>query len=133
MSSRRKKPAGSPLLDLLAESLRQDETQDRSDDAKALCAYGALALVQVPLRGVFPPQDEALDDAIDDIATKHLGFGDATRAVANATARLTQAERIEVDQAVTHLRIVADKAYFYAGIAFGVTLVDFGGGSRTSS
>jgi hypothetical protein len=126
MSRRRKKATGSPLLDLLAESLARDDSQDRTDDAAALRAYGELALHQVPLRGIFPPQDEALDDAIDDVATRFLGFGDASKGFEAVTARLTARQRLDVEQAVTQLRIVSDRAYFYAGIAFGVTLVDFG-------
>jgi hypothetical protein len=127
MSRRRKKAPGSPLLDLLVDSLAQDPTQDRSSDAAALRAYGELALVQVPLRGVFPPQDEELDDAIDEIATQFLGFGKASHAFAEALTLLNPIQRNEVDEAVTALRIVSDKAYFYAGVAFGATLVNFGG------
>jgi hypothetical protein len=126
MSPRRKKAPGSPLLDLLVHSLEQDDTQDRSGDAAALRAYGELALAQVPRRGVFPPQDEDLDDAIDEIATRCLGFGNATHAFAEAMTLLNPRQRNEVEEAVTHLRIVSDKAYFYAGVAFGATLVNFG-------
>lgn len=126
MSARRKKAPGSPLLDLLVDSLEQDDTQDRSSDAAALRAFGELALVQVPLRGIFPPQDEELDDAIDDIATQFLGFGEASHGYADAMTLLNPRQRNEVEQAVTQLRIVSDKAYFYAGVAFGATLVNFG-------
>jgi len=124
--SRRKHAAGSPLLDLLADSLERDESHGRSGDAAALRAYGALALHQIPLRGVFPPHDEALDEAIEAIATKCLDFGAAADAFDEATAQLTPRQRLDVEQAVTDLRIVSDKAHFYAGIAFGITLVDFG-------
>jgi hypothetical protein len=126
MAPRRKKAAGSPLLDLLVDSLEHDDTQDRSGEAQALRAYGELALRQVPLRGVFPPQDEDLDQAIDEIATQFLGFGEASHAFADALTLLKPIQRNEVEATVTHLRTVSDRAYFYAGVAFGVTLVDFG-------
>jgi hypothetical protein len=36
------------------------------------------------------------------------------------------AKRDEIESAANHLQTISDQAHFYAGLAFGVTLADFG-------
>ena len=70
-----------PLLTLLIEALEEQDSHDRPNEARALRAFGELALKQVPTRGVFAPADGKLDIAIDDIARKYLGTDGAAKEV----------------------------------------------------
>ena len=128
MSRRRnRKTAGHlPLMTLLIEALEEQASHDRPDEAKALRAFGELALKQVPTRGVFSPADGELYAAIDLIAKKHLGLTTPRKNFFAATAKVEPfAMRDEIESAANHLMTVSDQAYYYAGLAFGVTLVEF--------
>ena len=128
MSRRRnRKTAGHlPLMTLLIEALEEQASHGRPDEAKALRAFGELALKQVPTRGVFSPADGELYAAIDVIAKKHLGLTTPRKNFFTATAKVEPfAMRDEIESAANHLMTVSDQAYYYAGLAFGVTLVEF--------
>ena len=130
MASRRTKNAAaalSPVLVLLINALEEQDAHDRPGEARALRAFGELALRQVPTRGVFAPTESDLDAAIDQIADKHLGFRGPRKACRKATAGVEPfAKRDEIESTANHVRTISDRAHFYAGLAFGVTLVDFG-------
>jgi hypothetical protein len=129
MSPRRtKKAAGalSPLLALLISALEEQASLDSSDEARALRAFGELAVKQIPTRGLFAPMESELDRAIDQIAKGHLGLKTPRKEFFKATATVEPfAKRDEIESAANHVQTVSDHAHFYAGLAFGITLVDF--------
>lgn len=112
----------SPLLTLLIDVL---ERRRASSEAEALRALGELAVDEVPARGVFAPTDEDTCRLVERIAAKHLGLKAPRRAFFRATAAVKPFERRdEIESAANHLRTVSEQVYFYAGLAFGVTLAD---------
>jgi hypothetical protein len=131
MSPRRiSKAAGtlSPTLVLLVKALEQQHAQssDRRGEANALRALGELAVLQIPGRGVFAPNDGHLDNAIDEVAVKHLGFKVARKEFFGATSTVEPlAKRDEIETAANHLQSISDRAQFCAGLAFGITLVEY--------
>ena len=111
MSRRRNtKTAGHlPLMTLLIEALEEQASHDRPDEAKALRAFGELALKQVPTRGVFSPADGELYAAIDLIAKKHLGLTTPRKNFFAATAKVEPfALRDEIESAANHLMTVSE-------------------------
>lgn len=119
-----------PLLRLLIEALKGQETKDRPGEAAALRAFGELALIQVPSRGALAPNDDELYDAIDRIAQKHLGLRNASKEFHRATGAIEPfTTRDEIESAANHLRTISDLAYFYSGLAFGITLTELSMGS----
>lgn len=115
----------SPLLALIVEALELRQNKDRPKEAAALRALGDLALTQVVTRGVLAPTEDELYNAIDRIATTHLGLGAARKQLGNAVAGIEPfIKRDEIEVAVNHLCAVLDVVYFNAGLAFGVTLAD---------
>ncbi|HET7695955.1 MAG TPA: hypothetical protein VFK57_09635 [Vicinamibacterales bacterium] len=94
--------------------------------AQALRDLTALAVRKVPSRGIFDPAsrgDHELFTAIDVIARRHLGQAQA-RASWKAAVRgaaLEFADRERIERAALHVQGVSDTAYFYAGLAFGLT------------
>jgi hypothetical protein len=116
-------------LELIATALetQHQETSLRAGEADALRAFGELAAFQIPIRGLFASGENELDVAIDRIAKKHLGFKTARKAFFDATAAVEPfALRDRIETAANDLRCISDTAQFYAGLAFGVTLVEFG-------
>lgn len=117
-----------PTLATLISALEQEHSssQERPGEANALRALGQLALAQIPARGVFAANDSNLDDAIDEIATRCLGFEKARKEFFDATSGVEPfTKRDEIESAANHLRSISDRAQFYAGLAFGVTLLEF--------
>jgi len=117
--------AVSPLLVLIIDALEARPNKDRPKESEPLRALAELARVEVVSRGVLAPSEDELYDAIDRIATKHLGLGSRRKALG---AVLTTIEpftrRDEIEVAVNDLCAVLDVAYFNAGLAFGVTLAE---------
>jgi hypothetical protein len=96
--------------------------------AGALKDLTALALTKVPARGIFDPASRGEHDlfaAIDAVATRHLGMAGARSAWRRAVqgARLELETRDKVERAAQQVQGVSDTAYFYAGLAFGLTCV----------
>jgi hypothetical protein len=96
--------------------------------AGALRDLTALAVRKVPARGIFDPTargEEALFTAIDAIANRHLGRTRARAAWGTAVrrARLQLETRDRIERAALQVQSVSDTAYFYAGLAFGLTWV----------
>lgn len=115
----------SPLLTLIVDALELRQNKDRPKEAAALRALGELALSQVISRGVLAPSEDELYNAIDRIATTHLGLGAARKELGNAIAGVEPfTKRDEIEVAVNRVCAVLDVVYFNAGLAFGVTLAD---------
>jgi hypothetical protein len=99
--------------------------------ARALEEFGALARWAVPVRGVFVPNDNEVAVAIERIAKQHLDLERARKAFREALKVVGPFEqRDAIASAQNRIHIASDEAYFYAGLAFGVTLVDFVGTTR---
>ena len=114
----------SPYLMSVIAALEQDAAE-RPGEAQALRAFGELALVQIPRRGVFAPADGELYSPIATIADRHLGLRVSRTAFLDATAAVEPfARRDEIQSAANDFQTVSDLAYFYAGLAFGVTFAD---------
>jgi hypothetical protein len=119
----------SPKLVTLIRALEREESRshERPGEADALSALGQLAVTQIPARGVFAPNDSELDNLIDAIATNHLGFKAARKEFFGSTSTIEPfSKRDEVESAANHMRSISDRAQFYAGLAFGITLVEYG-------
>ena len=113
-----------PLLSLLIEVLERSGA-GASSEAKALKALGELAVVEIPKKGVFAPADEQTCRLVERIAAKHLGLKKPRRAFFRATAAVKPFERRdEIESTANHFRTVSEQAYFFTGLAFGVTLAD---------
>jgi hypothetical protein len=116
------------VLAVLIASLEAQKNDDDRGAAKALQALGALAAVEVPRHGVFAAAErDELFAAIERIAIAHLGFADSKRAFTVATNRVADlAVRDRIQVTAIERQIISDRAYFYAGLAFGVTVTRLG-------
>ena len=120
----------SPLLVRLieaAEHTGQDaDGRNIRGVAKALREFGRLAAWALPIHGVFVPNTEEIVVIVQQVATRHLDWNKArgeVRAALNAVERFELRDPIET--AENDLRAVSEEAYFYAGLAFGLTLAEF--------
>jgi hypothetical protein len=96
--------------------------------AAALRDLTALALHKVPARGIFDPAargEHELFVAIERVAQLHLELGDARTTWRHALDAVTPEldRRDELERAALQVQSVSDTAYFYAGLAFGLTYV----------
>src|SRR5688572_24412079 len=117
----------SPLLVRLidaAEHAREDaEGRDIRGAAQALREFGQLALWALPIHGVFVPNNNDVSMIVQRAAKEYLEWEEARGEVRAALAAIETFElRDPIETAENHLRAVSDEAYFYAGLAFGVTL-----------
>jgi hypothetical protein len=120
----------SPKLTWLIEAA--DRTNKDADGApiggvaRALAELGALARWVVPTRGVFVPNNDEVAVAIERIAKQHLELERARKTFRDALKVVEPFEqRDAIASAQNLVQMVSDEAYFYAGLAVGVTLVDF--------
>ena len=123
----------SPLLVRLidaAQQAREDAAgRDIRGAAQALREFGQLALWALPIHGVFVPNNHDVSMIVERVAKQHLDWDEARSELRGAlTAIESFAQRDPIESAQNHLRAVSDEAYFYAGLAFGVTLVDMATG-----
>jgi hypothetical protein len=121
-------PADWPLM--LRRLIRAAEVECPPGHAKAIRELTALALHKVPARGVFDPGTHGEDElfaAIDAVARAHLELADAREEWRTALDALgaTTEQRDEVERAALQVQSVSDTAYFYAGLAFGLTFSCF--------
>ena len=98
--------------------------------AGALRDLTRLAARKAPARGIFDPTirgEEDLFKAIETIADRHLGHRVSRRAWKRAIrrARLELDARDRIERAALEAQTVSDIAYFYAGLAFGLTWVSY--------
>lgn len=112
------------VLAALIASLEAQKNNDDRAAAKALRALAALAAVEVPRHGVFAPAErDELYSAIEGIAVAHLGLAESKRAFTAATNRVADlALRDRIQVTAIERQMVSDRVYFYAGLAFGVTV-----------
>jgi hypothetical protein len=93
--------------------------------ARALAEFGALARWVVPTRGVFVPNDNDVAVAIARIAKRHLDLEPVRKAFRDALKVVEPFEpRDAIASAQNLVQTVSDEAYFYAGLAIGVTFGD---------
>ena len=126
--SRRKRRVPIPaLLEQLIEALQQQSFHDATGSASALRAFADLAAVEVLARGTFAADNPELYQPIEAVANRCLRFVRARRQFAMATAQVDALElREKIQSAALEVQSISDRAYFYAGLAFGVTLSSFG-------
>ena len=117
----------SPLLVRLIEAAEHAGTDAEGRDirgaARALHEFGRLALWVLPIHGAFVPNNNDVSLIVQRVAMEHLDWEEARNEVRAALAAVETFElRDPIETAENHLRAVSDEAYFYAGLAFGVTL-----------
>ena len=117
----------SPLLTRLIEAAEQHgedaEGRDIKGAAGALREFGGLALWVLPIHGVFVPNDNDVSVFVERVAKRYLGLEEARAEFHNALEIVEPFDRRDpIEVAHGHVRSVAEEAYFYAGLAFGVTL-----------
>lgn len=116
-----------PMLECLIEALDAQKTDERSGASGALRAFGHLAAIEIPTRGVFAPDDSELYSAIEHIADQHLGNRGPRKAFSDSTTEIVNPElRDRIQSTANHMQTISDEAYFYAGLAFGVTFARWG-------
>jgi hypothetical protein len=97
--------------------------------ARALREFGQLAQWALPIHGVFVASNEDVSTAVERVAKQHLDWEAARREVRQALDAVASFDqRDPIESAQNHLRAVSDEAYFYAGLAFGVTLANLANG-----
>lgn len=118
---RRLPPALVRLIEA-AEYLAEDA--DTQNIAEALREYGEMALWVVPIHGVFIPSDQVVSVAIEGTAVRHLGLEKARAEFRKALAAIEPFDRRDaIESAHTRVRTVGEDAYFYAGLAVGITMI----------
>lgn len=95
--------------------------------ARTLAELFQLAALMTPARGVLAPSEEVCKD-IDRIAQRHLRRDKAEReflAALDSISRIEQRDAIDV----AHVLMVdiTERAYYYAGLASGITLIERAG------
>ena len=91
--------------------------------ARALREFGSLAWWAVPIYGVFVPNDDEVSIVVERVAAQHLGLEQARAEFRTAVASIEPFDqRDAIESAHGHVRSVTEEAYFYAGLAFGVTM-----------
>jgi len=126
--SRQARPPGNELPATLQQLVHAAETECPRGHAEALAELTTLAMRKIPSRGVFDPAVRGEPDlfaAIEAVAIRHLALANARTAwrAALDDAELTFARRDEIDRAAQHVQGISDTAYFYAGLAFGLSFV----------
>ena len=106
--------------------IRAAERECPRGHAGALRDLTRLAARKAPARGIFDPTirgEEDMFKAIETIADRHLGHRGSRKAWQRAIrrARLELDARDRIERAALEARTVSDIAYFYAGLAFGLT------------
>jgi hypothetical protein len=99
------------------------EGRDIKGTARALRELGDLALWALPICGVFVPNDDQISIIVDRVAAQHLGLGEARTEFRKAMANVEAFDRRDaIESAHNQIRSVSEEAYFYAGLAFGITI-----------
>ena len=122
----------SPLLVRVIDAARHaeahDSEEDRSGHANALQLLARLATVVVPARGVLAPVDDDLYKFIDGVTTTYLSDIDHRKKFGQLLAKVEPRElRTAIEATFAQAISDSDTAYFYAGLAFGVTFADLTG------
>jgi hypothetical protein len=119
----------SPLLGRLIEAAErsgEDATgRDIKGAARALREFGDLALWVVPIHGLFVPNNDEVSTVVDRVAQRHMDLGEARREFKEALNVVEEfAQRGRIESGHSRMRAASEAAYFYAGLAFGVTFAD---------
>lgn len=117
-------PAEWPLC--LRHVIRAAELECPKGHAGALTDLSELALLKVPARGILDPTsrgEQEIFALIEATARRHLGLTSARNAWQGAlgAAKLDLETRDNIEQAALQVQAVSDTAYYYAGLAFGLT------------
>lgn len=117
----------SPVLIRLIEAVQRHGLDaaghDISGTAGALREFGDLALWALPVHGVFVPNENEVSVIIERVAIRHLGLERARAEFRKAVASVEPFDRRDpIESAHNQVRSVTEEAYFYAGLAFGVTM-----------
>ena len=129
MSTRRRNeepPRLPPLLVCLIHAVKQapHDPADRTGHDATLRDLGLWARIRVPSEGLLAPEGPHAFNAIEHIANRHLRLGEARAAVTQALSLIDTFEtRDAIESAYNHVQSVSDVAYYYAGLASGVTLM----------
>jgi hypothetical protein len=121
----------SPVLTRLIEAAEQHgkdaEGGDIKGAARALREFGIAALWVLPIHGVFVPNDNDVSVIVERVARQHLGLEEARAEFRRALEDVEPFDRRDpIESAHGHVRGVTEEAYFYAGLAFGVSLSTIG-------
>jgi hypothetical protein len=124
--ARHRRGEARPLPHALARLIHAAEDSGNRDRASALRDLGQVALTTIPNRGVFVAHANDIEIAIERIARSHLGLAEARREFRDATRVIESfRQRDPIESAHHHIESVNDEAWFFAGLAFGVTLLDY--------
>jgi hypothetical protein len=108
-----------------AARLAPDDPVDRAGHDAALSELGQWALVYVPSHGVLAPAEDDAYTAIQKVAVRHLQYGKARASWSKALRAIESIElRSEVESSQNWMQSESDNAYYYAGLACGITLAD---------
>lgn len=114
------------LIHAARKSGTDSEGADISGAVEALRELGALALWALPIHGVFVANNDEIAVIVARIAKQHLGLKEAKREFHDALSVVEAfKDRDPIESALSHIQSVSDEAYFYTGLAFGITLSDF--------
>lgn len=114
------------LIHAAKKSGTDSEGSDFRGIAAALQELGELALWALPIHGVFTPNNNDVDVIITRIASEYLGLKEVRREFSEALRAVELFDRRDpIETAHNHVHTVSEAAYYYAGLAFGVTLTDF--------
>jgi hypothetical protein len=132
MSRRRSKKAvaPSPLLVRLIEAAERSKEDAEGRDirgmAQGLRELGDLAAWVLPVHGVFVPNNNKVCVLVDRVARQHFDLEKARREFKDAMSVVVEfAQRDPIESAHNHVRAASEEAYFYAGLAFGLTFAEF--------
>jgi hypothetical protein len=99
------------------------EGRDLVRVARALREFGEMALWILPIHGVFVPNHDEISMIVERVAARHLGLTEVRTAFRTAVEDIEPFERRDtIESTHNHLRSVAEEAYFYAGLALGITM-----------
>jgi ATP phosphoribosyltransferase regulatory subunit HisZ len=112
------------VIELAVYAEKHDDSTDRTGEAAFLGGVARLAVQNVGFRGVLAPPPE-LYKPIEDLAKEHLEWVDAKKELREALDRVKKFKRRDAIE-TAHIRVlsVSDTAYYYTGLAFGLTVAD---------
>jgi hypothetical protein len=132
MSRERSRKAAllSPLLVRLIEAAERSgedaEGREIRGAAKALREFGDLAVWVLPVHGLFVPNNQEVCTIVDRVAHQHLDLEEARREFKGALSVVGEfAQRDPIETAHNRVRAASEEAYFYAGLAFGLTFAEY--------
>ncbi len=100
------------------------EGRDLTRVTRSLREFGEVALWILPIHGVFVPNDDEISMLVERVAARHFGLTEVRTAFRKPFEDIEPFERRDaVETAHNHLRSIGEEAYFYGGLALGVTLV----------